>query len=214
MSMFSKITQLGFAGGLLFTSLYMSLGFNNCECDNARVYIPNQIVMIMGVLGVVFTVCNCGFKDTPFGHSSNTLLPGVVGMVCSIIMLTADDKCDNCCDEEPCPAGKKISCCVSKSKVLWAQLALSIVLAGWGSWSTIASYSKRKAVKAGKYAGKKVVKAGKYAGKKAGEAKDNFAERMKKAREAKKKKAGRKKKLKEKAAAEAEGDDYSFSDFE
>jgi hypothetical protein len=92
------------------------------------------------------------------------------------------------------------------------------VLAGWGSWSTIASYSKRKAIKAGKYAGKKAVAAGKAVKKKAVETKDNFAERMKKAREAKKtkktKKAVRKKKLKKKAAAEAEGDDYSFSDFE
>jgi hypothetical protein len=214
MTMFAKITQLGFAGSMLLTSLYMSLGFNDCDCDNARVYIPNQIVMIMGVLGVVFTVCNCGFKDTPFGHSSNTLIPGVIGLICSIIMLTADNKCDNCCDEEPCPEGKKIKCCVSKSKVLWAQLAISLVLAGWGSWSTIASYSKRKTIKAGKYAGNKAVAAGKAVKKKA----DNFAERMKKAREAKKtkktKKAVRKKKLKKKAAAEAEGDDYSFSDFE
>jgi hypothetical protein len=218
MTMFAKITQLGFAGSMLLTSLYMSLGFNDCDCDNARVYIPNQIVMIMGVLGVVFTVCNSGFKDTPFGHSSNTLIPGVIGLICSIIMLTADNKCDNCCDEEPCPEGKKIKCCVSKSKVLWAQLAISLVLAGWGSWSTIASYSKRKAIKAGKYAGKKAVAAGKAVKKKAVETKDNFAERMKKAREAKKtkktKKAVRKKKLKKKAAAKAEGDDYSFSDFE
>jgi len=212
--MFAKITQLGFAGSMLLTSLYMSLGFNDCDCDNARVYIPNQIVMIMGVLGVVFTVCNCGFKNTPFGHSSNTLIPGVIGLICTIIMMTADNKCDNCCDKEPCPAGKKLKCCVSKSKVLWAQLAISLVLAGWGSWSTIASYSKRKAIKAGKYAGKKAVAAGKAVKKKAVETKDNFADRMKKAREAKKTNKTRKRKLKRKKAAEAEGDDYSFSDFE
>ena len=214
MSMFAKITQLGFAGSMLLTSLYMSLGFNDCECDNARVYIPNQIVMIMGVLGVVFTLCNCGFKDTPFGHSSNTLIPGIIGLVCSIIMLTADSKCEKCCEEKPCADGKKIKCCVSKSKVLWAQLAISLVLAGWGSWSTIASYSKRKAVKVGKYAGKKTVAVGKSVKKKAVETKDNFSQRMKKAREAKKKKAVRKKQLKRKVAAEAAGDDYSFSDFE
>jgi hypothetical protein len=211
MSMFAKITQLGFAGSMLLTSLYMSLGFNDCECDNARVYIPNQIVMIMGVLGVVFTLCNCGFKDTPFGHSSNTLIPGIIGLVCSIIMLTADSKCEKCCEEKPCADGKKIKCCVSKSKVLWAQLAISLVLAGWGSWSTIASYSKRKAVKVGKYAGKKTVAVGKSVKKKT---KDKFAQRMKKAREAKKTKAVRKKQLKRKVAAEAAGDDYSFSDFE
>jgi len=126
-------------------------------------------------------------------------------------MLTADSKCEKCCEEKPCADGKKIKCCVSKSKVLWAQLAISLVLAGWGSWSTIASYSKRKAVKVGKYAGKKTVAVGKSVKNKT---KDKFAQRMKKAREAKKTKAVRKKQLKRKVAAEAAGDDYSFSDFE
>ena len=42
MSTFAKITQLGFAGSLLFTSLYMSLGFNECDCDNARVLYPKS----------------------------------------------------------------------------------------------------------------------------------------------------------------------------
>jgi len=208
--MIAKTIQLGFAGSMLLTSLYMSLGFNECDCDNARVYIPNQIVMIMGVLGVVFTVCNCGFNNTPFGNASNTLIPGFIGMVCSIIMLTGDSKCNNCCDEDDastCPEGKKLTCCVSKSKALWAQLAISLVLAGWGSWSTIASYSKKKAIKAGKFAGTKAVEAGKFAGKKAVEAKDNFAERMKKAK-------AKKKVKKQKDSAEQEGDDdYLLSDF-
>jgi len=196
MSTFAKITQLGFAGSLLFTSLYMSLGFNECDCDNARVYIPNQIVMIMGVLGVVFTVCNCGFDNTPFGHASNTLVPGMIGSICTIIMLTGDNQCKNCCDEEPCEEGTKKSCCVSKSKVLWAQLAISIVLAGWGSWAAIAQWTKNKAVKTAKETKKKVVKT-------ANKARDNLAEYRKK------------QKLKKmKAKAEAEGDDYSFSELE
>jgi len=185
MSTFAKITQLGFAGSLLFTSLYMSLGFNECDCDNARVYIPNQIVMIMGVLGVVFTVCNCGFDNTPFGHASNTLVPGIIGSICSVIMLTGDNQCKNCCDEEPCEEGTKKSCCVSKSKVLWAQLAIAI-----GQWT------KNKAVKTAKAAKKKVVNTTK-------KARDNLAEYRKK------------QKLKKmKAKAEDEGDDYSFSDLD
>jgi hypothetical protein len=212
MSTITQLTQLGFAGSMLLTSLYMSLGFNDCTCDNARVYIPNQIVMIMGVLGVVFTACNC-FKNTPFGHSSNTLIPGFIGMICSIVMLTGDSKCENCCDKAPCPEGKKLRCCVSKSPVLWIQLLISLVLAGWGSWATVASYSKKKlgggkktkTVEGGKKT--KTVEGGKKTktvevGKKTNtvEAKDNFADRMKKAK-------AKKKKLKQE-------DDYSFiSDF-
>ena len=56
-----QIIQLLFSASFIGTSAYLSYTLNECSCNHGRIFVPNQIVMIMGVLGVAFTLCNCCF---------------------------------------------------------------------------------------------------------------------------------------------------------
>jgi hypothetical protein len=95
----SQIVQLAISATYVGTSAYLSYTLEDCNCDHGRVFVPNQFVMIIGVLGIAFTLCSCCFDSLEFGHYYNTVVPAIVAGVCTIVMATGKDKCDSKCKD-------------------------------------------------------------------------------------------------------------------
>lgn len=95
----SQIVQLAISATYVGTSAYLSYTLEGCSCDHGRVFVPNQIVMIIGVLGIAFTLCSCCFDTIEFGHYYNTVVPAIVAGVCTIVMATGKDECKSKCSE-------------------------------------------------------------------------------------------------------------------
>jgi len=136
---FTEIAGIAVAGTLIFTSASMSWISLDCSCDNKRVLVPNQIVMLMGVLGMVFTLCTCCFDTfnihTPrggFRHSHLiTTIPGIIALVASLSQMYS--KC-GCCKtttdpDKTCGDGAKTAkCCIGSSRMLKVQIAVSLLM--------------------------------------------------------------------------------------
>ena len=130
-----QIIQLLFSASFIGTSAYLSYTLNECSCNHGRIFVPNQIVMIMGVLGVAFTLCNCCFDKILFGHYLNTVVPALVVGVCTIVMATGESKCDKCKTTNK-------TCCVNfKNPAIRIQSAVGVILLIWG----LVAYSAKDA---------------------------------------------------------------------
>jgi len=121
----SQIVQLAFSATYVGTSAYLSYTLEDCNCDHARVFVPNQIVMIIGVLGIAFTLCSCCFDSLEFGHYYNTVVPAIVAGVWTIVMATGKGKCN------PSP-GKTCNELDFSNPAISVQLGASVLLLIWG----------------------------------------------------------------------------------
>ena len=95
----SQVVQLAISATYVGTSAYLSYTLEECNCDHGRVFVPNQIVMIIGVLGIAFTLCSCCFDSLEFGHYYNTVVPAIVAAACTIVMATGKGTCKSTCNE-------------------------------------------------------------------------------------------------------------------
>tara|TARA_Y100000389_G_scaffold47439_1_gene42535 strand:+ start:11757 stop:12116 length:360 start_codon:yes stop_codon:yes gene_type:complete len=81
--------------------------------------------MIIGVLGIAFTLCSCCFDTLEFGHYYNTVVPAIVAGACTIVMATGKDKC------KP-PQGKTCKDLNFSNPAIRVQLGASVLLLIWG----------------------------------------------------------------------------------
>jgi hypothetical protein len=116
-----EIAGIIVAGTLVFTSASISVKSLDCSCDNRRVLFPNQLVMLMGVLGLVFTLCNCCFEKLDISPHLITTIPGVIALVATISQMYS--KCGCCEDDDStetkaCADKKSKACCIGSSNLL------------------------------------------------------------------------------------------------
>ena len=121
----SQVVQLAISATYVGTSAYLSYTLEECNCDHGRVFVPNQIVMIIGVLGIAFTLCSCCFDSLEFGHYYNTVVPAIVAAACTIVMATGKDKC------KP-PPGNTCKDLNFSNPAIQFQLGASVLLLIWG----------------------------------------------------------------------------------
>ena len=130
-----EIAGIAVAGTLVFTSASISWKSLDCSCDNSRVLVPNQIVMLMGVIGMVFTLCNCCFDKLDISPHLMTTVPGVIALVATISQMYSKCGCcvDNTDSSKPCTANEKTkACCIGQSKLLKLQLLVSLLMIAVG----------------------------------------------------------------------------------
>jgi len=145
---FTKIAGIAVAGTLIFTSASMSWISLDCSCDNKRVLVPNQIVMLMGVLGMVFTLCTCCFEKLDISPHLITTIPGVIALVaslsqmyskCGCCLTTANDPNKKCADDP-----KTAKCCIESSIMLKVQIVVSLLMIMVGVGPMVLNLAKPK----------------------------------------------------------------------
>jgi hypothetical protein len=128
----TEIAGIAVAGTLVFTSAYMSWISLDCSCDNKRVLVPNQLVMLMGVLGMVFTLCTCCFEKLDISPHLITTIPGVIALVASLSQMYSKCGCCKATTNDPdktCGDGAKTAkCCIGSSRMLKVQIAVSLLM--------------------------------------------------------------------------------------
>ena len=127
----TEIAGIAVAGTLVFTSAYMSWISLDCSCDNKRVLVPNQLVMLMGVLGMVFTLCTCCFEKLDINPHLITTIPGVIALVASLSQMYSKCGCCNTTTNDPdktCGDVKTAKCCIGSSIMLKVQIAVSLLM--------------------------------------------------------------------------------------
>ena len=131
-----EIAGIIVAGTLVFTSASISVKSLDCSCDNRRVLFPNQLVMLMGVLGLVFTLCNCCFEKLDISPHLITTVPGVIALVATISQMYS--KCGCCEDDDStetkaCADKKSKACCIGSSNLLKLQGLVALLMIAVGA---------------------------------------------------------------------------------
>jgi hypothetical protein len=132
-----EIAGIIVAGTLVFTSASISVKSLDCSCDNRRVLFPNQLVMLMGVLGLVFTLCNCCFEKLDISPYLITMVPGVIALVATISQMYS--KCGCCQDDDStdktkaCADTKSKACCIGSSNLLKLQGLVALLMVAVGA---------------------------------------------------------------------------------
>lgn len=131
-----EIAGIIVAGTLVFTSASISVKSLDCSCDNRRVLFPNQLVMLMGVLGLVFTLCNCCFEKLDISPYLITMVPGVIALVATISQMYS--KCGCCKDDDStetkaCADQKSKACCIGSSNLLKLQGLVALLMVAVGA---------------------------------------------------------------------------------
>jgi hypothetical protein len=134
---------------LFLSSLNGYVLFNDCGCENYRIFAPNSVVLMMSVVSLVLNLCGgCGKNVPGLGHAATTILPSLIATLATGQMLfgAGKKKCKNCASEpltfkdiwadlsSTVKKGTrkdawsfKKKCCPRKNGWLWLQFLVSFI---------------------------------------------------------------------------------------
>jgi len=122
---------------LFLSSLNGYVLFNDCGCENYRIFAPNSVVLMMSVVSLVLNLCGgCGKNVPVLGHAATTILPSLIATLATGQMLfgAGKKKCKNCASEPTVKKGTrkdawsfKKKCCPRENGWLWLQFLVSFI---------------------------------------------------------------------------------------
>jgi hypothetical protein len=116
---------------LFLSSLNGYVLFNDCGCENYRIFAPNSVVLMMSVVSLVLNLCGgCGKNVPGLGHAATTILPSLIATLATGQMLfgAGKKKCTNCASEP------------LTFKDVWADLSSTVKK---GTWKDAWSFKKK-----------------------------------------------------------------------